>query len=49
MSNKDDIFVEPHHEKTCLQGFRPDLTQTRLYCHRLEISDLESRGILQSV
>ena len=25
---------EPHHEKTCLRGFRPGPTQTRLYSHR---------------
>ena len=24
----------PHHEKTGLRGFRPGLTQTRLYSHR---------------
>ena len=25
---------EPHHEKTCLWGFRPGPTQTKLYSHR---------------
>ena len=27
-------LFEPHGEKTCLLGFRPDLTQTRLHIHR---------------
>ena len=30
---------ELRHEKTCLRGVRPGLTQTRLYSQRLEISD----------
>ena len=25
---------EPHPKKTCLRGFHPGLTQTRLYSHR---------------
>ena len=33
-----DLY-EPHREKTCLLGFRPGLTQTGLYSHKLEISD----------
>ena len=42
---------EPRHEKTCLQGFRPDLTQTALYGHitwlgtsNLGFLDLGSKG-----
>ena len=27
----DDIVIEQNHKKTCLLGFRPILTQTRLY------------------
>ena len=27
-------IFEPRHEKTCLRGFRPGQTQTRLYSHR---------------
>ena len=37
MSYKKDsrvIRVKPHHEKTCLQGFQPFPTQTKLYSHR---------------
>lgn len=26
--------MEPHQEKTCFQGFNPDLTQTRLHSHK---------------
>ena len=28
------LVCEPGLEKTCLRGFRPGLTQTRLYNHR---------------
>ena len=28
------VKMESPHEKTCLTGFRPCLTQTRLYSHR---------------
>ena len=27
--------VEPCHEKTCILGFRPGLTQTELYKHKI--------------
>ena len=44
---------EPHHKKTCLWGFRQGLTQpsgtTTVNGKRLEISDLGSRGIVQSI
>ena len=47
------IINEPHSEKTCLRGFRPGLTQIRLYSHRgwlggLEISDLGSRRVVKT-
>ena len=42
--NKNIFKYEPRCEKTCLRGFRPGPTQTRLCSHRnakrLEISDL---------
>ena len=40
--------LEPHHEKTCLRGFRPGKTQTGLlrYRDKLEILDLASIGII---
>ena len=38
------IIIEPHHEKTCLWGFRPGKTQTGLCSHKsrqmLEISGI---------
>ena len=37
---------ESRHEKTCLRGFRPGLTQTGLNGKRFEITDFESRGIV---
>ena len=40
---------EPRHEKTCIRGFRPDLTQTGPNGKRFEITDLESRGIVLSM
>ena len=45
---------ESGHEKTCLRGFRTELTQTGLTAiredrKRLEILDLERRGIVPSV
>ena len=35
--------IEPRHEKTCLQGFRPWATQKGLYSHRkcLETSNFD--------
>ena len=29
-----EVLLEQRWEKTCLQGFRPSLTQTSLYSHR---------------
>ena len=42
------MHYEPHHEKICLGGLKPDPTQTR---HRiwLEMLDLENRGIVLSM
>ena len=40
---------EPRSEKIGLRGIRPGTTQPRLCSLRLEISDLESRGIVVSV
>ena len=44
----DRLSFEPRFEKTGLRGFRPGPTQTGLYNQRLEISDLDSRGIVLS-
>ena len=30
----NSLIFEPCHEKTCLRGFRPGLTETRLYSQR---------------
>ena len=51
MTKEKNQTNEPRCEKTGLRGFRPGLTQTGLYSYRrwlkrLEISDLESRGIV---
>ena len=47
------VKIEPRCEKTRLLGFRPGPTQTGLYSTedglKLEISDLERRGIVVSV
>ena len=44
---------EPRHEKTIIRVFLPGPTQSELYRHiallELEISDLESRGIILSI
>ena len=40
------IQNEPCHEEICLESFKPGLTQTGGDSYRLEISDLESRGIV---
>ena len=40
---------EPRSEKIGLRGIRQGTTQPRLCSLRLEISDLESRGIVVSV
>ena len=37
---------EVRREKTCILGFQPGLTQTRLYSYMLKISNLESREIV---
>ena len=34
---KESIGYEPVHEKTNNLGFRPGLTQTRLYSHRRQL------------
>ena len=36
----DKMYIgnhEPHREKTCLQGFRPGLTQTELFSHKRQL------------
>ena len=35
LADKSVLTYEPRCEKTCLLGFRPDPTQTRLYNHRI--------------
>ena len=46
------LSYEPHHEKTCLRGLRPVLTQTACTAtearYSLEKSDIETRGIIPS-
>ena len=37
---------EPRREKTGLRGFRPGLTQTDLYSHRSEISDIRRKDVV---
>ena len=48
------LSFKPGHKKTCIWGFRPGLTQNRLYSHRrlsicqsLEILDLEIEWLYQ--
>ena len=43
------LGYEPCHDKTCLWGFRPGLTQTIESGQRLEILGLASRGIVLSM
>ena len=38
-----ELLSEPMHEKTNNRGFRPGLTQTRLYSHRSRIEALNFR------
>ena len=45
-----ETLFQPCHDKTCLLGFRPSLTQTWLYCHRKwleaeKIQILEVKGL----
>ena len=53
MVKSHNPIYEPHHEKTCLQGFQPGKTQTGLLSYidlskKLEILDIEIKGIILS-
>ena len=47
LSAVEDMLWEPRHEKTCLWGFRPGLTQTKLYSHRRWLDAYNFRFILK--